>query len=138
MCQRPLNTCQLKFGLSYLHLHGIIILLGSHLDLYRARLFEKVVYNGIYNSSSNWAVSSWLIMLAVWRLSPLSGSILFRRWAWKITRALNLSEKCCHSGSINLWKEYRNIKVCLQGITLCFAKRSVLTLKTIEYFHWQK
>lgn len=47
-------------------------------------------------------------------------------------------EKCCHFRSSNLWKECRNVKVHLQGITLYFAKRSVFTLKKLEYFCWQE
>lgn len=46
---RPPNTCQLKFGLSYPHLHGIFILPVSNLDLYRACPFEKLLYNGIFS-----------------------------------------------------------------------------------------
>lgn len=47
-------------------------------------------------------------------------------------------EKCCNFRSSNLWKECRNVKVHLQGIPSYFAKRSVFTLKKLEYFCWQE
>lgn len=46
---RPANICDLKFRLSYPHFHGIFIPLVSHLDWYRACLFEKLLCNGIFS-----------------------------------------------------------------------------------------
>lgn len=125
------NTCHLKFGLCYPHLHGIFILLVSDLDLYRACLSRNgcimeyfpfkwscFIMND-HSSCLNIFSSAWLNLIQESGLKNHQSSKSIRK---DVISGAVINEK--------------NIKIL--NITLYVAKRFMLTLKKLEYFHWQE